>query len=76
MTIHSSKGAEFRTVHLFGAEDMMRGPLSSAKLAYTAVTRAKTALNAYRTGSTNMALENAFAEPAHVNVADLFRGES
>ncbi|TLY47101.1 MAG: superfamily I DNA/RNA helicase, partial [Gammaproteobacteria bacterium] len=71
MTIHSSNGTEFRAVHIFGAEEL-KGRLSRRQLLFTAVTRAKTALNAYRTGATNAALESAFAEPKHMELAELF----
>lgn len=71
MTMHSAKGTEFRAVHLFGTEEL-KFPLNSRQLAFTAVTRAKTALNAYRSGSTNAPLEGAFAEPAHMDLSDLF----
>lgn len=72
MTIHSSKGTEFRSVHMYGVEDLAQYPFQRTKLAYTAVTRAKTSLNAYRTGPTSPRLESAFAEPTMVEVADLF----
>jgi superfamily I DNA/RNA helicase len=72
MTMHSAKGVEFRAVHLFGLEDLRSGPLSSNTLAYTAITRAKTALNAYCSGKTNAALEEAFAVPKHMEIDDLF----
>lgn len=74
MTMHSSKGTEFRAVHLFGTEEL-KFPLNKRQLAFTAVTRAKTALNAYRSGSTNAAFEGAFAEPAHMDISDLFPEE-
>lgn len=72
LTIHASKGAEFRAVHLFGIEELADYPLNRRRLGYTAITRAKTALNAYRTGDTNRALESAFAEPRHMELDDLF----
>ena len=72
LTIHSSKGAEFRAVHLFGTEELANYPLNRRRLGYTAITRAKTALNAYKTGETNKPLENAFAEPSHFDLDDLF----
>lgn len=72
LTIHSSKGAEFRAVHLFGTEDLLKFPLNRSRLGFTAITRAKTALNAYRTGETNKSLENAFSEPSHFDIDDLF----
>jgi superfamily I DNA/RNA helicase len=72
LTIHSSKGAEFRAVHLFGTEDLLNWPFNRSRLSFTAITRAKTALNAYRTGETNKQLENAFSEPTHFDIDDLF----
>jgi superfamily I DNA/RNA helicase len=72
MTMHSAKGVEFRAVHLFGVEELRYGHLSRSTLAYTAITRAKTALNAYCSGKTNPALEGAFAEPKHMELEDLF----
>lgn len=72
LTIHSAKGAEFRAVHIFGAEDLKHFPLNNRELGFTAITRAKTALNVYRTGDTNKPLENAFAEPSHFELSDLF----
>lgn len=75
LTIHAAKGTEFRAVHLFGTEELANYPLNRSRLGYTAITRAKTALNAYRTGDTNTRLENAFAEPRHMELDDLFPGD-
>jgi superfamily I DNA/RNA helicase len=72
MTIHSAKGTEFRAVHIFGAEELRKFPMNRREIGYTAITRAKTALNAFRTGETNKPLESAFATPSHVNIEDLF----
>jgi len=72
MTIHAAKGTEFRAVHIFGAEDLASFPLSRRRLGYTAITRAKTALNVFRATRTNVPLESAFAEPSHVEIDDLF----
>jgi len=72
MTIHSAKGTEFRAVHFYGAEDLRKFPMNRRQIAYTAITRAKTALNAFRTGETNKPLENAFSKPKHVAIKDLF----
>lgn len=75
LTIHAAKGAEFRAVHLFRVEELASFPLNRRRLGYTAITRAKTSLNAYKTGATNVPLENAFAEPAHFELDDLFPGD-
>lgn len=75
LTIHGAKGTEFRAVHLYGAEDLASFPLNRRRLGYTAISRAKTSLNAYCTGGTNKPLENAFAEPKHFEIDDLFPGE-
>ena len=76
LTIHSAKGTEFRAVHLYGIEDLRRFPLNRREIGYTAITRAKTALNAFRTGDTNKPLENAFAQPSHMDLNDLFPKQS
>lgn len=75
LTIHASKGTEFRAVHLFAVEELASYPLNRRHLGYTAITRAKTALNVYRTGDTNRPLENAFAQPQHIELDDLFPGD-
>lgn len=46
MTVHSSKGSEFRAVHLLGGEEFHDG---NRELAFTAVTRAKTEVFVYHT---------------------------
>jgi superfamily I DNA/RNA helicase len=73
MTSHAAKGTEFRAVHLYGAEEYAKHPFNRTRLAYTVVTRAKTALDAYVTGETSKALESAFAQEAHFDPADLFK---
>lgn len=72
MTLHASKGTEFRCVHIFGAEGLTRFPLKRTKLIYTGVTRAKTALNIYRFGETTIKLEAAFAKPVLFGLDNLF----
>lgn len=72
LTIYGAKGTEFRAVHMYGTEELNVGALRRTKLSYTAVTRAKTALNAYKTGGTTKALESAFSEPTLFDLADLF----
>lgn len=74
MTIHSSKGTEFRAVHIFKAEELAKHPMNRTRISYTAVTRARTALNIYRSGETNRNLENAMSEPKVFNLDDLFSG--
>jgi len=72
LTLHSAKGTEFRAVHLFATEEWKKHPFNRTTLAYTAITRAKTALRAYRTGDTSHRLEAAFARPKHVEFDELF----
>ncbi len=72
LTIHSAKGTEFRAVHLSGTEELRAFPLNRRQIGFTAITRAKTALNAFRTGETNKPLENAFSQPSHMSLNDLF----
>lgn len=72
LTIHAAKGTEFRAVHLFGVEELRKFPMNRREIGYTAVTRAKTALHAYRTGETNGPLEAAFCQPKLMSVDDLF----
>jgi superfamily I DNA/RNA helicase len=75
LTVHGSKGTEFRAVHMYGVEELLNFPLNRRRLGYTAITRARTSLNAYRTGATNSPLENAFAEPTHFDLEDLLPGD-
>jgi len=76
LTIHGAKGTEFRAVHMYGVEDLANFPLNRRRLGFTAITRAKTSLNAYRIGETNKPLENAFAEPSHFDLDDLLPGDA
>lgn len=74
LTMHAAKGTEFRAVHMFAVEDLLRYPMNRRRLGFTAITRAKTSLVAYKTGETNRPLENAFAEPTHFDLDDLLPG--
>jgi superfamily I DNA/RNA helicase len=76
MTIHRSKGAEFRAVHMYGVEELKIWGLNNRELGYTAITRAKTALNAFRSGPTNKPLESAFAEPKLIGLDDILDGDA
>ena len=49
-TVHGAKGLEFRAVHFAGAELCVSAGSGQKRLAYTAVTRAKTALSVYHDG--------------------------
>jgi superfamily I DNA/RNA helicase len=49
-TIHGAKGLEFRALHFAGADTISSHGPSQKRLAYTAVTRAKTALSLYHDG--------------------------
>ena len=68
-TIHSAKGLEFRSVHLLAADQLHR--TLQLNLAYTAVTRSKTALTVYHAGSLpgflDAAIRRAPAEAAAVD---------
>lgn len=75
LTLHGSKGAEFRCVHIFGAEGLSVFPLNRTKLSYTGVTRAKTSLNVFRTGKTSSKLENAFAKKQLFGLDNLLPGD-
>jgi superfamily I DNA/RNA helicase len=46
-TVHGAKGLEFRAVHFAAAETVTSAQAGQKRLAYTAVTRAKTALSVY-----------------------------
>lgn len=76
MTLHGSKGTEFRAVHIFAAEELRDYPLRRTKLAYTGITRARTALNVFRTGATSKAIENAFAQPTLMDMDALFEEDA
>lgn len=59
LTLQSSKGTEFRAVHWLGACDI---PHYSREKAFTAVTRAKTALDVYHTNGLRAELRSALSE--------------
>ena len=50
-TVHSAKGLEFRALHFAAAEYVKRFGAEQKRLAYTAVTRAKTSLVIYHQGA-------------------------
>jgi len=57
-TLHAAKGLEFRTVHLAGAE-FLKKFRNQRKMAFTAVTRAKTTLSVYHCATLPGYLEEA-----------------
>lgn len=74
-TIHSSKGLEFRALHIADCEDL--GTWANHRnLTYTAVTRAKTSLSLYYSGGLQGYLKQALQElspkPKPPKLADLF----
>ena len=68
-TLHSAKGIEFRAVH-FVAADVF--PRYTREKAFTAVTRAKTALDVYHSTPMDGSLESALAHRALPDLEDLF----
>lgn len=60
MTAHSAKGTEFRAVHILGAE--LFAPHYTREIGFTVVTRAKTAVDCYYTGSVDGSLIAALSE--------------
>lgn len=76
-TIHSAKGLEFRTLHIVGT-DLLKKFQHQRRLAYTAVTRAKTSLSLYHGADMPPFLGSAVASlskpPARPKLDDLFRG--
>lgn len=49
-TVHGAKGLEFRAMHILASEGISKFPRNRNRIAYTAVTRAKTSLGIYRSG--------------------------
>lgn len=60
-TIHSSKGLEYRTLHLLSFESVKSFRERQKKTAFMAITRAKTLLAVYHTDSLPGYIEQAFA---------------
>lgn len=61
-TIHGAKGLEFRALHLAAAETVTTAGSGQKRLAYTAVTRAKTALSIYHEAQLPAYLDSAVQE--------------
>jgi superfamily I DNA/RNA helicase len=60
MTIHSAKGTEFRAVHILAADEF--GGWYSREIGFTAITRAKTAVDCYFSGDIDGSLLAALSE--------------
>jgi len=75
-SLHASKGLEYRVLHIVGAEKFAKRPLPRF-LAYTAVTRAKTALYIYGSGELlgflAQAMQSLEPEPPLPSVDDVFQ---
>jgi superfamily I DNA/RNA helicase len=71
MTVHSSKGTEFRAVHIVGAE-RLRSPVATRRTVFTAFTRAKTSLAVYYTGTVAAYIQGAFSSPSTPKLDELF----
>lgn len=71
MTIHASKGTEFRAVHIVGAEEL-NGKVGTRRVAFTAFTRAKTSLAVYHSGPVLPFIASAFATASTPKLDDLF----
>lgn len=73
-TVHSAKGLEFRCVHLLAAETIAKFTDRSRRVAFTAVTRAKTALIIYREDDLPPLLAGALAKKSgkRIEVPNLF----
>lgn len=78
-TMHSAKGLEYRAVHLFDLDKITKHRRNHQRLAYTAVTRAKTSLAIYHNGTIPGYMERGIvaangAPAERPKLADLFGG--
>jgi superfamily I DNA/RNA helicase len=60
-TVHGAKGLEFRAAHIAGAEFFKKFREPQRRMAYTAITRAKTALTVYHAANLTPSLTGALA---------------
>jgi superfamily I DNA/RNA helicase len=75
-TVHGAKGLEFRAAHLAGTDGLSKFRDRQRRMAYTAVTRAKTSLSIYDSGKLPAYVEGALAAIAprsKPKLEDLFR---
>jgi DNA helicase IV len=77
-SLHAAKGLEFRTVHLVGADGFPAFRDRQKRMAYTAITRAKTSLNLYAIdplpGYLRQAVFDANPEPDPPELEAIFGG--
>ncbi|WP_418320467.1 ATP-binding domain-containing protein [Piscinibacter sakaiensis] len=73
-TVHSSKGLEFRGVHVVAADTMAEFREHERRVVFTAVTRAKTALNIYHDQPLHAFFAAALAKPNtnKISIKNLF----
>lgn len=77
-TVHSAKGLEFRCVHVLGADHFADFRDHERRVAFTAITRAKTALTIYHEQPLHAFFASALAKPnvKKVTVKQLFGKQS
>jgi superfamily I DNA/RNA helicase len=61
LTMHSSKGTEFRSVHILPAEKI-KNDMARREVIFTAITRAKTSLFVYYSGTVDPCVLSAFSK--------------
>lgn len=73
-TVHSSKGLEFRCVHILDADLFPKFKAYERRAAFTAVTRAKTSLSIYHNTPLHPFFASALAKPnaEKINIGQLF----
>jgi len=69
-TVHSGKGLEFRVVHIAAADTFRRFKAEQWRMAYTAITRAKTRLMVHYSDSVPSFFEAALAAGAEEDTDD------
>lgn len=78
LTLHSSKGWEFRSVHIAGCEDLYKMGSGQKRLIYTGILRGKTSVQIYSSsnlpGYLKTALESLDPPPSNPPTRSLFGG--
>lgn len=68
-TVHSSKGLEFRSVHIISADSFADFRQYERRVIFTAITRAKTTLNIYHDAALHVFFSSALAKPSAEKVS-------